>query len=322
MQTQSSQEPLTTATTPLTPTSVGPLWEVETIATFAPPTNEQNSGQGGQQTSNDDSHKALIISLATLALVVVLVVAFLLRYAILRCRKKRRRYFEATESKGYLDKERGIAESHEGETTSTTGTTAVGSEDHSGMRDGRGGSRRRAVMSTVDSSEGSEENGGQAIAPEEVDSFNPLDMVVRRSVIISMDASQITRTSNPPPPYGHFSSGNGSGVGIDRVEFRPQRISSLGPLDSRIDHAQRPERETEGGFASIARLLPGMVTVQHTFEPTRPDEVEVNKGDRLRIIGVYDDGWCLCRVEGSGKVGVLPLACLDIPELRDAREER
>ncbi|KAJ3576898.1 hypothetical protein NP233_g118 [Leucocoprinus birnbaumii] len=293
------------------------------------PTPDQNPSRGGQV--SHDSHTAMIISAVTLALVLITVSALIFWYGFIRRRRKKSQ--KDFEQMGYLDKERGMmAEAHEGNHSIDITVTSDVETDGGTLRDGVG-------REAVNSERGSQRTFG---------SFNPLDMVVRRSFMNSRATSQVTGTSNPPPPYANASDHRASGPGNDADQIptartpNPQRISSLQPpntnflrdiRDSESEASPLPERpavlsttnnSVSGpavGLAAMARMLPNTMTVQLAFTSTKADELSVEKGERLRIIGVYDDGWCLCKAENGEKIGVVPLACLENPDPAQANGE-
>jgi len=64
------------------------------------------------------------------------------------------------------------------------------------------------------------------------------------------------------------------------------------------------------------RIAPDFKFVKQVFDATRPDELQVDLGDRLRVLKEYDDGWAQC-VNMSApldagqdrKQGMVPMAC-------------
>ena len=57
-----------------------------------------------------------------------------------------------------------------------------------------------------------------------------------------------------------------------------------------------------------------ILVVKRTFMPNLEDELSIAAGESVRIIAVYDDGWCKVRKLGAGgEEGVVPYECLDNP---------
>jgi len=77
-----------------------------------------------------------------------------------------------------------------------------------------------------------------------------------------------------------------------------------------------PPRYMTSKAGSVNRIAPDFKIVNHTFVPTRPDELQVNLGDRIRVLKEYDDGWALCvnmstssDADQDRKQGMVPMAC-------------
>lgn len=55
-----------------------------------------------------------------------------------------------------------------------------------------------------------------------------------------------------------------------------------------------------------------ILVVKRTFTPNLEDELSIAAGESVRIVAVYDDGWCKVRKLGAGgEEGVVPYECLD-----------
>ncbi|KAF9449581.1 hypothetical protein P691DRAFT_544902 [Macrolepiota fuliginosa MF-IS2] len=67
-------------------------------------------------------------------------------------------------------------------------------------------------------------------------------------------------------------------------------------------------------FGTMTKLFPARMKVLLTFVPQSEDELDVKQGEMLQILGIFDDGWCLCKTETGGH-GVVPVACLDVSEV-------
>ena len=59
---------------------------------------------------------------------------------------------------------------------------------------------------------------------------------------------------------------------------------------------------------------PLILVVKRTFTPDLPDELTIIPGERVRVITIYNDGWCNVRKLGAGgEKGVIPYECLGSP---------
>jgi len=67
---------------------------------------------------------------------------------------------------------------------------------------------------------------------------------------------------------------------------------------------------TFGGNATSAVSSAVTATVRCTFIPNLPDELSIEAGETVRIVGEYDDGWALCS-NRLGEQGMVPLECLE-----------
>ena len=57
-----------------------------------------------------------------------------------------------------------------------------------------------------------------------------------------------------------------------------------------------------------------ILVVKRTFTPNLPDELTIIPGERVRVITIYNDGWCNVRKLGAGgEEGVIPYECLGSP---------
>ncbi|KAJ6495919.1 hypothetical protein DFH09DRAFT_832983, partial [Mycena vulgaris] len=50
-------------------------------------------------------------------------------------------------------------------------------------------------------------------------------------------------------------------------------------------------------------------TVQCTYMPSLPDELEISIGELLTVLQEYNDGWLLCKND-KGEQGMVPIKCL------------
>jgi len=83
-----------------------------------------------------------------------------------------------------------------------------------------------------------------------------------------------------------------------------------GPIDSPPVYLSKPP------LGGRSRIAPDFKLVKQVFDAARPDELEVNLGDRLRVLKEYDDGWALCvnmsvplDADQDRKQGMVPMAC-------------
>lgn len=86
----------------------------------------------------------------------------------------------------------------------------------------------------------------------------------------------------------------------------PYRGSTLGALQEDSASAVVPP---------AALIQPGMHVIKVAFTALLPDEVNVAVGDRVTVVDVYDDGWCVVLKSGEDDVlmGAVPAWCFDAP---------
>lgn len=266
-----------------------------------------SSGEHHSKQERETSHEfliAIIIGSVTLGLVVILVVSLLIGCCVVRSRRNKKRRKASLGSSEAPEPQRD-----------------PGVEEAGGVPGGVG-------------------IQGESEMEETRVSFNPLNMVMPRDVITRMNGSQTgsqgTIITNPPPPYGNSSQSGSRGSDLGSPNFavgggtdsvvrgslypvRPLASSTIqaggGRVSSSVVDAVPVPSDGRShisyDFSTMARLFPSPIMVLYTFTPTCRDELEVKSGDKLDILGIFDDGWCLCRTE-TGKRGVVPLACLDI----------
>jgi hypothetical protein len=55
-----------------------------------------------------------------------------------------------------------------------------------------------------------------------------------------------------------------------------------------------------------------ILVVKRTFTPNLEDELSIVTGESVRLVAVYDDGWCkIHKLGASGEEGVVPYECLE-----------
>jgi hypothetical protein len=269
----------------------------------------------------------VIISSTALGLFAVLIILLAVRCYITRRRRKEKvnRHREVDPA----DKEYGIS--------------IVDSNNNN--RETRGNNNQPSTTIAGDRTGSTARLGGRNAERVGGGGFNSMDMVVPRDVLTSMTlslaGSPSTVTNNPPPPYVNTNQGgsepqglvvpqrtmsmnrsssfNGTraySVPVPVEQSSPQvmlRNASTTGLQVELEDIQMTVTEggEVGGMMTLARLLPSTATVQYTLTPTSPDELGVKRGDQLKILGIFDDGWCLCRTE-EGRRGVVPMVSLGI----------
>ena len=72
---------------------------------------------------------------------------------------------------------------------------------------------------------------------------------------------------------------------------------------------KNPFDDSESVPALVSGTFPELETIRRPFFPQMQDELEVNTGDFVRIVQIFDDGWAL--VQKSGEQGLIPLETLD-----------
>lgn len=266
----------------------------------------------------------MIISSVTLGLVVVLVVSLIIWFCAVRRKKTRgtkASLAQSTENQGELLRRAGDEEE--------AGQSVIGVGMEIRVGEERGMEEARISFNPMN-----------MVVPRNVVT----------SMAESQAGSQVTTITNPPPPYGNSNQGgsgrsdwrSSSNPGANQGAFegrgsgdllrptsalhphpaesvvQPGPLSRTAPMTVGADPVRAPSPTIAKGnqfpynFESTPKYLPSPLTVQYTFTPTSGDELGVKKGDQLRVVGVFDDGWCLCKTE-AGRRGVVPLACFDMP---------
>lgn len=58
-----------------------------------------------------------------------------------------------------------------------------------------------------------------------------------------------------------------------------------------------------------------ILVVERTFTPNLSDELTISPGERVRVVTIYNDGWCFVRKLGAdAEEGVVPYECLGNPD--------
>ncbi len=128
----------------------------------------------------------------------------------------------------------------------------------------------------------------------------------------------------PTAPYAYNPAGMGAGAAAAAVG------GPSGPAYNRSNTAAASPPEMPNPFnvspvdaagpvpISVPVAPPAaaqqILVVKRTFMPNLEDELSIAAGESVRIIAVYDDGWCKVRKLGAGgEEGVVPYECLENP---------
>jgi hypothetical protein len=104
---------------------------------------------------------------------------------------------------------------------------------------------------------------------------------------------RLYNNSNAPPPLANTPLPN---------PFPPNTMDAAGPVPINPPVTLAPPDKQE------------ILVVRRTFTPTLPDELSIANGEAVRVLAVYDDGWCKARkLDANGDEGVVPYECLEYP---------
>lgn len=69
-------------------------------------------------------------------------------------------------------------------------------------------------------------------------------------------------------------------------------------------------QESPSTASALPKIQPGMHVVKVAFTALLPDEISLEVGDRVTVVDVYDDGWCVVLSSGAEVVmGAVPAYC-------------
>src|SRR5713226_4358491 len=128
----------------------------------------------------------------------------------------------------------------------------------------------------------------------------------------------------PPPTPMRRSPGKTVSTPV-RESFDLPPVSNPSPRSASfkaitdIHATPTPHRACLASLTS-SKLLPRLMAVTTSFDPSRHDELRLRTGDTLRLIREFDDEWCLVQRVGlpNAEKGVVPRFCLsERPRIKD-----
>ncbi|KAI5801919.1 hypothetical protein FPQ18DRAFT_250703 [Pyronema domesticum] len=156
--------------------------------------------------------------------------------------------------------------------------------------------------------------------------------------------SPYTRPLHPPPRGRNASLSSSSRLGSMTLSDAPKTASDMDDYDS----PQSEQLSYFKDYYSADDIHPGdKVSVLWAYSPRAPDEFELERGDMLKVVGIWDDGWATgiflnARAEdyirrremrdsgvsaavsshrrapsssdGEGEIKAFPLVCVCLPE--------
>ncbi|KAH8825221.1 hypothetical protein DL96DRAFT_170841 [Flagelloscypha sp. PMI_526] len=134
------------------------------------------------------------------------------------------------------------------------------------------------------------------------------------------DASGLTRQISPPPAYPVVipeKPAQKQSLPTIVIPFTEERLSGEDkPIASPLRTVSRsPIVQAENPIADKSEdqlPLPRVMIVQNTFTPNLEDELSVVRGEAIRMLAEYKDGWCVVQRVGAydSPKGVVPRSCL------------
>ena len=128
----------------------------------------------------------------------------------------------------------------------------------------------------------------------------------------------------PPAPYTYNPAAMGAGPAPAAVGG-PSGLAHNGNINLAASPPEMPNPfivSPVDAAGPVPITVPGappaagqqILVVKRTFTPNLEDELSIAAGESVRIVAVYDDGWCKVRKLGAGgEEGVVPYECLDNP---------
>lgn len=156
-----------------------------------------------------------------------------------------------------------------------------------------------------------------AIAPIETGAMNQFIDIMEPPPPYDATASAYALpscTSLPPRPLSTISSSHPS-TRRETVSVSATTVTATSTIDeSGILHQNVTSIQRQSpDVLKLGDLFRSPVTVRFPFAPRNQNDLEVTIGEKLRILGIFYDGWCFCQTEGGRRVEV-PMACLHIPD--------
>lgn len=134
------------------------------------------------------------------------------------------------------------------------------------------------------------------------------------------DANGLTRQISPPPAYPVVipeKPVQKQSLPTIVIPFTEERLSGEDkPIASPLRTVSRsPIVQAENPIADKSEdqlPLPRVMIVQNTFTPNLEDELSVVRGEAIRMLAEYKDGWCVVQRVGAydSPKGVVPRSCL------------
>lgn len=106
-----------------------------------------------------------------------------------------------------------------------------------------------------------------------------------------------------PYPYNNNNAGYGAGAAA----------GAMGGAAAFNNKAAYNSADLAGATPIVSVTSPPsqISVVRRTFAPTLPDELSISTGESVRVLSVFDDGWCKVQRLGTNEMGVVPFECLE-----------
>ena len=130
--------------------------------------------------------------------------------------------------------------------------------------------------------------------------------------------SQTMQPYAPATPYAYNPAGTGAGAvaaAVGGVPGLAYSNNTAAPPPAMPNPFQVSPMDAAGPVPISVPVAPQpILVVKRTFTPNLEDELSIATGESVRVVAVYDDGWCkVGKLGAGGEEGVVPYECLENP---------
>ncbi|KAH7106224.1 hypothetical protein BKA62DRAFT_287090 [Auriculariales sp. MPI-PUGE-AT-0066] len=175
----------------------------------------------------------------------------------------------------------------------------------------------------------------QLLDQQQPHSRDPLNAGHASSAHSSFDSSSRSARGAPPSSFQrkkfsvissrskHHSDATSVASSFSFASMPYRSASSLGAVMETADTETDAPYSAGGALspggaavmpAAVARIQPGFHVAKIAFTPLLPDEVELKMNERVTVVDVYNDGWCIVMRSGADVLmGAVPAYCFSDP---------